>query len=271
VKNKAYRAFPLGQDAGAYLRQNRGRLLPNTYKTYESCLDKLARYFADLELRDFEPPLGTERLEEFVDEHWGEKASRNRAKNISILKGFFEWAVLSGRMYGDPARPIRPPKKRGVHRETFSSDQKAQILAAGPDPDSLHRDRCGLRLLLIYALRKESLRRIQFSHFEAGEKFVTEHRGQPMGVHGLHKWWYRCLQRAGIVAEGVTHGRKMHMARHTAGQSVLDRTGNLKAVQKLLGHSSITTTGDIYTDWDIDQLEETMRYVVGDDAADGDL
>ena len=51
----------------------------------------------------------------------------------------------------------------------------------------------------------------------------------------------------------------MHMARHTAGQTVLDKTGNLKAVQKLLGHSSITTTGDIYTDWDIDQLEQTMR------------
>lgn len=54
MKNKAYRAFPLGQQAGAYLRQNRGRLLPNTYKTYESCLDKLARYFADLELSDFD-------------------------------------------------------------------------------------------------------------------------------------------------------------------------------------------------------------------------
>ena len=91
------------------------------------------------------------------------------------------------------------------------------------------------------------------------------------GIHGLHKWWYRCLQRAGIVAEGVTHGRKMHMARHTAGQSVLDRTGNLKAVQKLLGHSSITTTGDIYTDWDIDQLEETMRIVAGEDDDDGNL
>jgi len=28
----------------------------------------------------------------------------------------------------------------------------------------------------------------------------------------------------------------------------------LKAVQKLLGHSSIQTTGNIYADWDIDQL-----------------
>ena len=71
-----------------------------------------------------------------------------------------------------------------------------------------------------------------------GEKFIIEYRDQPMGVHGLHKWWYRCLQRAGIVTEGQTSGKKMHMARHTAGQNVLDKTGNLKAVQKLLGHSS---------------------------------
>jgi integrase len=92
-------------------------------------------------------------------------------------------------------------------------------------------------------------------------------RGHAFAPHSgrswqLNKWWYRCLQRAGIVAAGVTRGRKMHMARHTAGQAVLDKTGNLKAVQKLLGHSSITTTADIYTDWDIDQLAETMREVL---------
>lgn len=75
MKNKAYRAFPLGQEAGAYLRQNRGRLLSNTYKTYETCLDKLARYFADLELSDFEPPLGTERLEEFARTRCGGSSS----------------------------------------------------------------------------------------------------------------------------------------------------------------------------------------------------
>jgi integrase len=87
-----------------------------------------------------------------------------------------------------------------------------------------------------------------------------EYRDQPMRVHGLHKWWYRCLEQAGVVASGQTSGERMHKARHTAGQRVLDHThGNLKAVQKLLGHSSISTTGDIYTDWDIDQLAETLR------------
>jgi len=33
----------------------------------------------------------------------------------------------------------------------------------------------------------------------------------------------------------------------------------LKAVQKLLGHSSISTTADTYVDWAIDQLAETLR------------
>ena len=38
----------------------------------------------------------------------------------------------------------------------------------------------------------------------------------------------------------------MHKARHTAGQRLLDATGNLKAVQKLLGHQDLRTTM-IYT------------------------
>jgi site-specific recombinase XerC len=81
---------------------------------------------------------------------------------------------------------------------------------------------------------------------------------RPLSGHGAHDWWYRCLERAGIVPEGTTSGEHMHKARHTAGQRVLDSTGNLKAVQKLLGHESIQTTADIYVDWDLDQLAATL-------------
>ena len=85
---------------------------------------------------------------------------------------------------------------------------------------------------------------------------------EPMGVHGAHNWWYRCLTCAGIVEHGTTSGERMYKARHTAGQRVLDKTGNLKAAQKLLGHASIQTTADIYTDWDIDQLADTLLEVL---------
>ncbi len=90
---------------------------------------------------------------------------------------------------------------------------------------------------------------------------VMRFADKPMGVHGMHLWWYGCLERAGIVPIGTTSGERMHKARHTAGQRVLDATGNLKAVQKLLGHSSIQTTGDSYADWDVDQLAATLADV----------
>lgn len=41
--------------------------------------------------------------------------------------------------------------------------------------------------------------------------------------------------------------------------------GNLKAVQKLFGHASIQMTGDIYTNWDIDQLTATMAIALEGD------
>ena len=39
---------------------------------------------------------------------------------------------------------------------------------------------------------------------------------------------------------------------------MLDATGNLKAVQKLPGHSSMLMTADVYLDWDVDQLAQSL-------------
>jgi integrase/recombinase XerC len=307
MKDKSYRALPLGQEAGYYLRAKRKRLTDASYRDYEACLDKLARYFADLELVDLEPPVGTERVEEFLDAQWGERAGRTYNKNLSILRDFFKFQVLRGKLHGDPTLPIERAKKRSVLRTTFTSEQRAAILSSQPDL----RDRIALRLLLDYGIRKGALRAVQFKHFDhqrrrltiftKGEKIrelpipqpafwldlerhildvaalpddfllcgqksipyqgvsrMHQFADRPMGEHGAHDWWYRCLARAGVVAQGTTSGERMHKARHSAGQRVLDATGNLKAVQKLLGHESISTTGDVYTDWDIDQLAATM-------------
>jgi integrase/recombinase XerC len=300
----------------------RKRLTDSSYRDYESGLDKLARHFPDLRLEDFEPPAGTERLEEFLDHQWGSGAPRTYNKNLSICKDFFQWQVKRGRLHGDPTMLIERAKSRQVYRTTFTSDQRRAIIA---EQDSL-RDRIALRLLLDYGLREGALCAIQFKHFDHQRKRVTiftkgqkvrevplpdpelwkdlerhileigaqphhyllctqmtipvgvpnEHghrrvelrqfHDKPMSPNGAHLWWYRCLAAAGIVPEGTHSGEKMHKARHTAGQRVPDATGNLKAVQKLLGHSSIQTTGDVYADWDIAQLEATMAEVLADDS-----
>lgn len=320
VKNKGYRAFPLGQEAGHYLRAKGKRLTKSSYRDYESCLDKLARHFVDLELVDLEPPVGTERVEEFLDEFWGHQAPRTYNKNLSILSDFFKWARLRGKMVGDPTLAIERAKARGVYRTTFTADQRLAILDANRDA----RDQLALRLLLDYGIRKGALRIAQFEHFDhqrrkltiftKGEKVLTVPIPQPdfwlelerlilevgarstdylvpsrrthpikfdprtskaidwsvmlfperpLSDHGLHDWWYRCLAAADVVPPGTTSGERMHKARHTAGQVVLDKTkGNLKAVQKLLGHASLQTTADTYLDWDDEQLAETMADVL---------
>ena len=67
------------------------------------------------------------------------------------------------------------------------------------------------------------------------------------------------LARRRVVSlASYTSPSRTHKACHTAGQRLLDATGNLKAVQKLLGHESIQTTGDIYTDWDAEQLADSL-------------
>jgi integrase/recombinase XerC len=311
MRDKSYQLYPLGQEAAAYLRVKRKRLTDDSYRDYEACLDKLARYFTDLKLEDFEPPIGTERLEEFLDAQWGARAPRTYNKNLSIVKDFFKHHRLRGALHGDPTLAIERARSRGVYRTTFNPDQRRAIVASQDDL----RDRIALRLLLDYGLRKGALRAVQFKHFDHARKRLTiftkgekvrelpiphsafwfdlerhildveaqphyfllcRHRvipriglrrlpDKPMSPNGAHLWWYRCLQRAGIVAEKTTSGERMHKARHTAGQRVLDATGNLKAVQKLLGHSSIQTTGDVYADWDDEQLARTLKDVLEDD------
>jgi site-specific recombinase XerD len=169
VKDKSYRAFPLGLEAGHYLRAKRKRLTTDSYRDYESCLDKLARHFADLELRDFEPPVGTERLEEFLDFQWGAKAGRTYNKNLSILRDFFKFQVLRSKLHGDPTLPIERATNRSVHRTIFSTDERNAILASNP----ALRDKIALRLLLDYGLRKGALQHVQFKHFDHHRKRLT--------------------------------------------------------------------------------------------------
>ncbi|MCR4338575.1 MAG: tyrosine-type recombinase/integrase [Gemmatimonadaceae bacterium] len=69
-----------------------------------------------------------------------------------------------------------------------------------------------------------------------------------MAQSTAHRWWYRCLHRAGIVEPGLWRGRRAHSARHTYATDLGRATNwNMVAVQKNLGHSQISTTIDIYT------------------------
>jgi integrase len=174
------------------------------------------------------------------------------------------WTLLEqigepGNHYLLPKRKMRkrvPPKREALNRIAAAlADAKAAVAVAGED------EACGEELAhLLDTLKSAEMRlRLAVAAASTQARFVL---CEPIGEHGGHLWWYRCLTRAGIVAEGTTAGRRMHSARHTAVQRVLDKTGNLKAAQVLAGHATVGTTGDIYSGWETAQLAGTMREVL---------
>ena len=78
VKDKSYRSTPVGLEVAHFIRwfRNEFGATSETLRDYEAILAKLALDHADLELHDFEPPEGTTRLREFIDERWGDAAPR---------------------------------------------------------------------------------------------------------------------------------------------------------------------------------------------------
>ena len=176
MKDRSYRATPLGLVVGRYYRWKKFEwgATEATLRDYEIPLAYLSLDHADLELRDFEPPVGTERLREFLEARWGEREPRTRAKNLSILRDFFRWAQLEGLIQGDPTLPIRRPRKRGVVRSVFTPGDVAKVLAAQPRM----RDRVALMLLFYVGIRKAELLGVQYKHFDHATHLLTIVKGK---------------------------------------------------------------------------------------------
>ena len=106
LRDRSYRSTPLGLEVARYYRwkKNEWGATAGTLRDYEAILAKLALDHADLELADFCPPVGTERLREFIDARWGERTPRTRAKVISVLRDFFPGPFVSGSLPGTRRR-----------------------------------------------------------------------------------------------------------------------------------------------------------------------
>jgi site-specific recombinase XerD len=163
LRDRSYRSTPLGLEVAHYYRwkKNEWGATESTLVDYEAILRNLALDHADHELRDFEPPVGTEWLREFIDARWDDRTPRTRAKVISVLRDFFSWAVRERGLTGNPALAITRPRKRDVARGTFTPADVAQLVSAQPR----QRDRVALLLLFRLGLRKGELARLQFKHY----------------------------------------------------------------------------------------------------------
>ena len=166
LKDKSYRATPLGLLVGRYVRwfRNEWGATPRTIVDYEAILARMA-----LTLADKEPPAVTvDDLREVID-LWADREARTRAKVTSVIRAFWSWAEENDHVSISPAAKLRRPRAPRKTAPLLPSNTDARLLNATETP----RDRCALLLLLDAGLRRAELTGVRLQDIDLSRRQVT--------------------------------------------------------------------------------------------------
>ncbi len=259
---------------------------PHTLAGYRRDLAKLLRYMQAQQLAGFEA-LDPHHLRRFIAaQHRAGLAPKSLQRLLSSCRSLFRHLSREGLLAHDPALGVRGPK---VHRklpQVLDVDEAASLIEGGGEGALAVRDRAMLELFYSSGLRLSELTwlRWQDLDLDGGEVRVLGKGGKtrivPVGRHAVN------ALRALGVAEGMApqspvfrgrggapisprtvqvrlktlalaHGSAKHvhphLLRHTFASHMLESSGDLRAVQELLGHADIATT-QIYTHLDFQHL-----------------
>jgi site-specific recombinase XerD len=277
TKDKSYQETPLGHEVGLFLRAMRFKSdAPNTLDSYETTLSRFARDHADFSgLARFAAPDGAELIEDFLARHWADAAAATRANRLAAVKSFFAWGVGRGLISWSPAAGIQGPRVRNRQRHAHGMAMLKQLVYEQPqlrDRIGLQLlSRLGLRknelrlirladfnlptsevlvhgkggkdAVLPYGvlagLRDEIYLEVAAGH-RAPEEYLLYPRAhplRPMDQATIHRWFKRCLERAGLPSM-----IEMHELRHSAADTLWRATGDVVKAQSLLRHESLDTT-----------------------------
>jgi integrase/recombinase XerC len=256
------------------------RLSPHTVKNYRRDLDGLVRLVGDRPLAE----LTTADIRGAVIRLRSQGlAATSLARHLSSWRGFYNFACRRLGYTRNPCSGMRPPKAAKPLPKTLSPDACTQLLDRTTDTLLDTRDRAMFELFYSSGLRLSELTGIDLDDLDlsSAEASVTgkgnKTRIVPVGRQALQaiREWLQVRpttsQRALFVSNGGTRlsPRSVqlrlqrwalnaglaqhvhpHMLRHAFASHVLQSSGDLRAVQEMLGHASISTT-QVYThlDW----------------------
>jgi len=279
-------------EVGAYLAElaEQRRQSPHTVAGYRHDLDKLQALAGETALAELQVHHIRRFVAQL---HAGGLSGRSLGRLLSAWRGFFAWLGRRGGVAANPCEGIRPPKSPRRLPDALSADEAARLLEGGEDDDPAlaARDRAmfelfyssGLRLAELAALDRDALETV----LQDGEVRVTGKRGKtrivPVGskAQAALAAWSRerqalalpdeaalfvgrrgkrlslrmiqeRLRRQALLAGLPTHVHP-HMLRHSFASHVLQSSGDLRAVQEMLGHASISST-QVYTHLDFQHL-----------------
>ena len=220
-------------------------------------------------------------------------AASSLARHLSALRSFFQFLLLEGVLQSNPAKSVKAPKQPKPLPKSLDIDQTRELLEQNLETWQDVRDQAIFELLYSAGLRVAELAsldlspgldglssgtvqvigkgnkmrvalvgrkaqaaiqawlkiRSDYAQAEETAVFVNQ-RGQRLSVRSIQVRLDKRTKQAGLATK-----MSPHRLRHACATHVLESSGDLRAVQELLGHANLSTT-QIYTKLDMQHLAQ---------------
>ena len=278
------------EDFLTHLKTER-RLSPHTITNYRRDLSSVVAYCKQVGLTDWKS-LDAQHVRSWVAKQYRQGLSgRSLARALSALRSFLQYLVRENHLAGNVAKGIQAPKSPRKLPEPLDTDEMGRLLTVSDDDPLTVRDMAMLELMYSSGLRLAELVSLNLGDVDLAEGSTTvtgkgaKTRIVPVGRHAIKALQSWLKLRSSLAKEDETalfvskQGKRItprsvqarfrqwgikqgldsrvhpHKLRHAFASHLLESSGDLRAVQELLGHADISTT-QIYTHLDFQHLAE---------------
>ena len=269
-----------------YLDKIRG-LSKNTTLSYKRDLEKFGSFLLKEKISTYEE-INSDTCSRWIgDLYLNEIDAKSIQRHISSLKGFFSFLIKNNIVINSPMSNIVSPKATKKLPNVLSPEEIEILVSFSPKSIQDFRDIAIIELIYSSGLRVSEATNVKLDDFEDNRNFLrvlgkgSKTRLVPVGqyandaisawlekrnsIHSESKYLFLNLRGKKISTRSVQERiRKIsviqglppvnpHMLRHSFATHLLESSGDLRSIQELLGHSSLSTT-QIYTKLDYQHL-----------------
>ena len=240
-------------------------------------------------------PIDIQSFLGFITE--ADMSARSQSRNLSSIKGFYKYLIIDDYLSIDPSELIHSPKVAKKLPEFLTKEEIDQLIdAIDLSTDQGHRNKAMIEMLYSCGLRVSELINLTFSNLFIKEGVIrvlgkgNKERLVPINPYAVKqlKLYTDSIRKSQDVQRGYEdfiflnrRGKSLsramifqiikdlstqinlqkkigpHTFRHSFATHLVEGGANLRAVQELLGHESITTT-EIYTHLNQDYLKSDL-------------
>ena len=279
-----------------YLKLERG-LSDNSIKSYEYDLILFKKFLIANKINDTPITCKPETIKNYLYKSFSDKKSISQARSISAIKSFFNYLIFEGYIKDSPISNIESPKQEKKLPKVLTEEEiKKLINSIDLNHDFGQRNKTIIEILYGTGIRVSELINLKLSNIFFKENIIkvigkgNKERFVPLGEIASNELkiyinnrnrlkidskssdilflnrYGRGLTRSMIfkiisdASKRVGLDKKIspHTLRHSFATHLIKNGADLRTIQLILGHESITTT-EIYTHLDTLHLEEVLK------------